>query len=122
MAELCLTRKGITWRGIYRGLKIKTANSPFRVEIFSGTFDELRQMTPGVLLISSGLQRGAHVDPIYSERWGLKPGEVHTVSLFDFLANDRVEMADPDVGREQWMVGDLSVLYRGRGMRLLRKP
>jgi hypothetical protein len=92
-----------------------------RVEVFSGSVDELRQMTPGVLLISCGLRRGARVDPIYSERWGWKPGEVHTGLLFDFVANDRVEMADPDVGREQWTVQDLRVLYRTRGMRLVHK-
>jgi hypothetical protein len=35
MAELCLSRKGTTWRGMYRGLKLKTAKSPFSVSFRS---------------------------------------------------------------------------------------
>ena len=46
---------------------------------------------------------------------------MHTVLLFDFAANDRVNMADPDVGREQWTVDDLRVLFRGRGLRLRKR-
>jgi hypothetical protein len=121
MAELCLTRSGTMWQGIYRGLKLKTQGTQYDVEVFSGSIDDLRQMTPGALIVAAGLERGGNVDPIYHEQWGWKPGVLHTVLLFEFVENDRVEMADPDVGREQWTVEDLRVLYRGRGMRLVTR-
>jgi hypothetical protein len=43
------------------------------------------------------------------------------VLLARWLPNERVEMADPDVGKEQWTVGDLQVLFQHRGMRLVRR-
>jgi hypothetical protein len=121
MSQLCVTRSGTMWQGIYRGLKLKTRETQYDVEVFSGSIDELRQMTPGALIVAAGLERGANIDPIYHEQWGWKPGVLHTVLLFDFVENDRVEMADPDVGCEQWTVEDLRVLYRGRGMRLVTR-
>ena len=119
MAELCLTRFGTTWQGIYRGLKLKTSGTPLDVQVFGGSIDELRPMTPGPLIVAAGLVHGAEVAPIYHEQWGWQPGELHTVLILDFVDNNRVEMADPDVGREQWTVNDLRILYRGRGMRLV---
>ena len=121
MADLCLTRQGTTWYGLFRGLKKKTAGTRFDVEVFSGSFDDLQRLTPGRLILTAGLPRGATVDPVYEEQWGWTRGEYHTVLLFEFVENGRVEMADPDVGREQWTVEDLRVLWRGRGMRLVER-
>lgn len=36
MAELCLTRQGTSWQGLYRGLKLKTAASDFNVQVVQG--------------------------------------------------------------------------------------
>jgi hypothetical protein len=121
MVELCLTRSGTMWQGMYRGLKLKTRGTPYDVCVFSGSISDLRQMTPGALILATGLERGTDVDPIYQEQWGWRPGELHTVLIFDFVENNRVEMADPDVGREQWTVEDLRILYRGRGMYLVTR-
>jgi hypothetical protein len=46
---------------------------------------------------------------------------MHAVLLFDFVGKDRVAMADPDVGKEQWTVTDLQVLFQRRGLRLVRR-
>ena len=35
MAELCLTRRGTSWMGLYRGLKLKTEGTPWKVEMVS---------------------------------------------------------------------------------------
>lgn len=121
LAELCLTRRGTTWQGLYRGLKRKTANAPYEVEVFTGSADSLRRLTPDCLVLTVGLPRGADVDPIYEQQYSWTRGTMHTVLLFDFAANDRVDMADPDVGKEQWTVEDLRVLYRGRALRLRRR-
>ena len=119
MAELCLTRRGTTWQGLYRGLKIKTAGTPYTVQVFTCTADELRQLVPGWLILSVGIPRSGEVDPIYQQQYSWTPGTIHSVLLFDFAPNQRVDMADPDIGREQWTTEDLHVLFRGLGMRLI---
>lgn len=121
LAELCLTRKGTTWQGLYRGLKLKTAGTPYDVEVFSCSADSLRPLTPDCMILTVGLRRGAKVDPIYEQQYSWTRGTLHAVLLFDFVPNERVEMADPDVGKEQWTGDDLRVLFRGRGMRLVRR-
>lgn len=121
MAELCLTRRGTTWQGLYRGLKRKTAGTPFDVEVVSCSAEDLRGYTPDCLVITVGLPASGDFAPIYEQRYRWTRGTMHTVLLFDFVAGDRLEMADPDVGREQWTVDDLRVLYRGRGLRLVSR-
>jgi hypothetical protein len=121
MAELCLTRRGTTWQGLYRGLKLKTARTPFDVEVFSCSADQLRQLARGWKILTVGIPRGADVNPIYERQYSWTPGTMHTVLLYDFASTDRVNMADPDVGREQWTTEDLRVLFRGQGMRLVRR-
>jgi hypothetical protein len=123
MAELCLTRKGgTTWQGLYRGLKLKTAGTGWDVEVFRGDLDALRDRT-GPMILAAGVPKGADVDPIYTEQYGWTPGELHSVLFFSFAADERVEMGEPTpgVGREQWTVEDLRVLWRGRGIRLVER-
>lgn len=121
MANLCLTRPGGTYmHGLYRGLKRKTDATPLRVRTFTGGVDDLReQAKDGPVVISVGLARWSNADPVYSQRYGWTPGVKHTVVLYRFLANDRVEIGDPSVGRERWNVKDLQTLYRGEGMKLV---
>ena len=127
MAELCLTRKGTLWQGLYRGLKIKTRGTDFDVEIFQGNLEHLRELVKdGPLILTVGIPSGP-VDEIYTTRYGWSRGELHSAVLFGFgeetgsEADQRVEMGDPGVeeGREEWSVADLRVLYRGRGLRLI---
>jgi len=42
MAELCLTRHGTSWQGLYRGLKLKTAGTPWDVEVCRCSADDLQ--------------------------------------------------------------------------------
>lgn len=121
MARLCLTRTGTLWHGLYRGLKLKTAGSDVAVEVFSGTADDLRRLMPGPVILTVGIPRGSNVDPLYTERYSWTPGKLHSVVLYNFADNNRVDMGDPSVGREQWTVEDLQVLYRGKGLRLVRR-
>ena len=39
----------------------------------------------------------------------------HCVVLYGYAENDRVDIGDPSVGREQWTVRDLEVLWNGSG-------
>ena len=122
MARLCLTRKwGTCNHGLYRGLMLKTAGTPYAVEVFSWTLDELRLKPPGPVLLHVRLEKGARVDPRYARDWGWEPGVTHAVVLFDFLGNSLVEMGDPGVGREEWHVESLKVLWHGTGIRFVKR-
>lgn len=123
MARLCLTRSdGTSMLGVYRGLRRKTAGTPWRVGVLSrANLDTLRRATQdGPVVLSVGLDRFAHgVDPRYQSQWGWTPGLRHAVVLFRFLPNNKIEMGDPSVGREQWNTESLSVLWHGEGIRLI---
>lgn len=123
MATLCLTRNGGTlWQGLYRGLKLKTAGTPWDVAIVHGSFDVLRALddrNPAIL--AAGIPRNGKAARIYTERYGWTPGEWHSVLFFNFRGNGLVAMGDPTpgIGRENWSEDDLRILWVGRGMRLV---
>lgn len=121
MAELCLTRRGTNWMGLYRGLKMKTFGTEWDVEVFTGSPDQLRLLhSPAIL--SVGLTRDATGDRFYQTELGWRPGLRHSVVLLGFVT-DLVEIGEPtpDAGRERWTKGDLRELYLGQGMRLVRR-
>lgn len=121
MAELCLTRQGTNWMGLYRGLKKKTVGTEWEVEIFTGSADELRSLG-GPSILSVGLSRPGDTDPLYQTELGWTPGVRHSVVLLGFVL-DLVEIGEPtsDAGRERWTGGELQELYLGQGMRLVRR-
>ncbi len=117
MAALCLTRAaGTPMAGVYRGLKIKTAGSPRRPKPFHCDIDQLREILDSPVLLTVRLDPGADVK--YQEQWGWAPGVRHSIVLFRFLPNDRIEVGDPDAGREVWSIASLRVLWHGDGIRL----
>jgi hypothetical protein len=121
MAALCLTRKGTLWQGLYRGLKLKTAGTPWDVEVVRGPFEGLKSLGPGPAILAAGIPGRSRVARIYTERYGWTPGEWHSVLFFGFRGDGRVAMGDPTpgIGREDWSEDDLRVLWAGRGMRLV---
>jgi predicted double-glycine peptidase len=128
MARLSLTRRdGTTVLGRYRGLVLKTRDTPWRVEpVVSADLETLRRLAAtSPVIISVGLPRGAErdgsVDPRYIEKYGWLPGLRHTVVVLGFAADGQVDIADPSVGRERWDVEDLRVLWQGNGFRLVRR-
>jgi hypothetical protein len=126
MAPLCFTRGGGTsMLGVYRGLCLKTAGTSWRVEVLSraSVADLRRAVAAGPVLLTVGLDRFPlrRVDPRYEEDWGWVPGLRHAVVLFRFLPEGRIEMGDPAEGRELWNVKALDDLWRGEGIRLVRR-
>ncbi len=122
MVELCLTRQhGTTLHGLYRGLKLKTSGTAWRVEVLSPSVDALRTSDTPVLLTVALPSRAGHIDPRYQRDWGWSPGCSHSVVLFGFLPDGKLEVADPAVGREQWFDADLDVLWHGQGLRLVKR-
>jgi hypothetical protein len=122
MARLCLTTdRGTTALGLYRGLTLKTQGTIWKVQAISGNLQTLRETDP--ILLSVRLDTRSEIDPRYENQWGWTPGVPHTVVFFGFTkemrGDDRVEIGDPAVGREQWFVRDFQVLWHGEGLRLV---
>ena len=109
---------GTTIHGLYRGLCRKTAASGLRVETHTGNLHRLLEPGSGPWIISVGLTSRTAADPIYSEQYGWSPRMRHSVVLFRQVTSDRVEIGDPSVGREQWTLDDLSVLWLGDAVRI----
>ena len=121
MARLCMTRAaGTPMLGLYRGLKLKTAGASWDAEAFRGDLSSLRA-EPGPVILSVRLDRSAGIDPRYELAWGWTPGVAHTVVLFGFRPDGKVDIGDPAAGREHWRVQDLEVLWHGDGIRLVRR-
>jgi hypothetical protein len=121
MAELCLTRRGTSWLGLYRGLKLKTAGTPWEVEVVCCPIDGLNRYADRPMLVDVGLPSSGHVDAAFREEFGWSPGTKHSVILNGFSAADRAQVIDPAplVGREEWDAETLALLWRGYGMRLV---
>ena len=122
MARLCFTTdEGTTLHGLFRGLKLKTAGTPWRVEVFSRGLEGLAEMNGAPVLLQVELAVNAVVDPNYEQHWGWVPGVAHTVVFFGFRENNKIEIGDTSVGRERWDVEALRVLWHGAGVRLVSR-
>lgn len=121
MAELCVTRKGTTWQGLFRGLLIKTRGTDFRVRVVECDWDELSGKLTGPAILSVGIDASQPFPRIYTEHWGWQPGIRHSVMLRAMSRNGFLSIADPAVGAEFWSLDDLKTLYRGRFLSLEKR-
>ena len=125
MARLCLTSpRGTSMWGVYRGLRLKTEGTPWRVEplgrLGGATLADLRSAGSPVLL-SAGILPGERADPAYTAVYGWSVGLLHTVVCFGFDDRGRALIADPTTGRERWTADDLRTLWHGQAYRLVRR-
>ncbi len=119
MTRLCLTREsGTLWFGLYRGLKLKTASTPWTPQILHITPDELRNLNSPALLRLS-LPNSPEIDPRYQKLWGWQPGVSHDVVLLAFKSDNSLSIADPARGPERWSQETLRVLWHGDAIRLV---
>lgn len=121
LTELCLTRKGTTWQGLYRGLSLKCADSKLIPQVDTVTTEELLQMKCPIV-ISVGIPASRKVASIYSDQYGWPVGRLHSVVLFGPTPGGLVEIGDPSVGSENWTIDDLQVLFRGTAVWLSTRP
>lgn len=122
MAELCLTRgNGTNWQGLYRGLKLKTADTDWDVEVFHADVPTLRRLAPDAIIITVKLDTSKVTDRRYIDDWGWMPNVSHSAVFFGFGIEGVAQMGDPSVGPEGWAVEDLSLLWTGEAMRLVRR-
>lgn len=123
MAELCLTRHGTSWPGLYRGLKLKTAGTKWDVEVLACSADELAAKYAGPpMILSVGLERGARVDAAFSAETGWIAGVNHSVVLLNFNRG-AAEIVDPSQPycREKWDAETMQILWRGLAIRLVER-
>lgn len=121
MADLCLTRRGTTWQGLYRGLKLKTHGTDWDVRVVRGSVEDVVASVSSPMILSVGLAAGSEVDGAYEREFGWTPGLRHSVLLLGTTPANHVEIADPNpsIGRENWSVEELSLLYRGPALQLV---
>jgi hypothetical protein len=122
MAELCLTRHGTNWMGLYRGLKNKTAGTAWDVEVSTCSAMELQALNQPAIL-SVGLPSAGNLDRSTQAEFGWTPGVRHSIVLLSFTRDDLVDIVEPTagVGRERWTVANLHEFYLNQCVRLVRR-
>jgi hypothetical protein len=120
LADLCLTRKGTHWLGVYRGLKLKTMNTNWDVvvqevgtqELFSG------RLGPGLLAMSFHATESG--DPCDLE-WGFESSSGHSVLVLSVRSGESLDVFDPDTdcGFETWTDDALRNLHHAILLRLV---
>ena len=120
MARLCLTRyEGTPLLGLYRGMRMKAEGSIYDVVIGRATIKQLQNDIglPAIVIISLDEETNKR-KPFYSENDGFIVGVSHSVVLFGFTDDGRIEVGDPSVGREIWSLETLEDLWDGDYIRL----
>lgn len=121
MARLCLTTiDGTSQLGLYRGLCLKTHDTPWKVEIVTGPVERVYESPP--VIVSVGIGQFQNVDPRYTREWSWTPGVLHSAVFLGFSRDgEHVYMADPGVGPERWKRESLETLWKGTGFRLVKR-
>lgn len=100
LSQLCLTREGTHWLGIYRGLKLKTAGTEWDVVVEEVTGEQLlsHQNLKGILALSFVDDSAGNHDTGFGSQTG------HTVICFGTTTIRTIGVFDPspDFGFESW--------------------
>ncbi|MBI9018808.1 MAG: hypothetical protein JEZ07_16270 [Phycisphaerae bacterium] len=114
LVPLCLTTTDGTFiHGLYRGLKIKTKNTNLKVKAGICTLDELKTKIPLPAIIPVRLTESVNDrEPRYANQWHWQLNVTHTIVVYSFQ-NNKVQIADPAVGKEQWDIKSLQDLWHG---------
>ena len=120
MAELCLTRRGTHWLGVYRGLKLMTETTPWEVVAESFSREALLKLKESPALLS------INVDTNLIERdcdHGFRSSVGHSVLVLDSHVNHEVIVFDPSpsYGVELWSRKILSWVSYGVILRLVKR-
>ncbi len=123
MAELCLTRRGTTWLGLYHGLSTKLMWTKYKAEFFESDIDDLPQLASGhPLLLCCRLDLAtAREVPEYVTDGGWRPGTAHSVVYFGAVNGVHI-IGDPSRGYEVWSDQDLEILWTGQGLQIKDRP
>jgi hypothetical protein len=123
MAVLCLTRRGTTWLGLYHGLSVRLANTPYKAEFFECDVEDIDEHIKEypVLLCCELTDEVEKQHPEYATVDGWIPGVQHSLILFaerggHFFIGDPSQK-DP----EFWSQQDVALLWSGRGLKISRR-
>ncbi|GAA4433518.1 cysteine peptidase family C39 domain-containing protein [Bremerella cremea] len=120
MAELCLTREGTSWKGFYRGLKLKTADSPYKVKMDYLTAEELAAAgRPVVLRVGKRDWLGTGNAAGLPSGW--QAGEIHSVVCLGRVKGYyMIADPNPEIGIEFWSEKELHQLWDGHSAMLVQ--
>lgn len=123
MAQLCLTKSGTTWLGLYHGLSTQLLGTRHKVRFFEGNLDDLEALaaTHPVLMCCQLSADVADQNPRYEKDGGWIPGMAHSAVYFGRYGDDHV-VGDPSRGYELWTTEDLLVLWTGKGLAIETRP
>ena len=101
MAELCLTRQGTHWMGLYRGLKLKTAGTGWTVRVDRFSKDSLADLQSGPAVLSLNLDMSGMSPDV---EHGFQQESGHSVLALGSPGDDLLTVFDPapDFGLEVW--------------------
>jgi hypothetical protein len=119
MADLCLTREGTTWKGLFRGLSLKTEWTPWRVDVFRGRPSDLDDPNGYPVVVCAELRPDAVDEDIYQDEYGWIPGTPHSVVVLGRTEDGQYMVHDPVAGREYWDESELRLLWTGSAVRLV---
>ena len=102
LTEMCLTREGTHWMGLYRGLKLKTADTAWDVEVSSfdpSALSSSKYDSPGIL----ALDLDPSVFPPDIDH-GFQSDVGHSVVFLEKQGHSVITVFDPspDFGVENW--------------------
>ena len=101
MAELCLTREGTHWLGLYRGLKIMTQDTEWDVEVCPFSRQAVLELgnRPAILSLNLDTARMG-----LTEEYGFRADAGHSVLQLKELAGGKLLVFDPSpsFGLEIW--------------------
>jgi hypothetical protein len=116
MIRLCLTRRGGTPElGLYRGLKLKTQQTPWDVEVLSCTAEAFirPELYPALLLVDT--------DSHGVQPWWRPRKASHAIVVRGITKYGTIEVADPSSGVGTWSIDSLRKCWLGDGLRLVRR-
>jgi hypothetical protein len=123
MADLCLTRGGTSWKGLYRGLALKGKPVGRRVEVTQLTIDSLVDNFVEPCILQCELRMDSQTDDLAYQMDGWVPGQPHSLVLLDVQHHSRMGdlfwIADPSNRLEIWSRDDLTRLWQGQTLRLI---
>ncbi|MBX3440383.1 MAG: hypothetical protein KF861_23035 [Planctomycetaceae bacterium] len=118
MADLCLTRRGTNWKGLFRGLMLKAAEKSHRVNVFDRTVDELVARFTEPCILQCELKLDDENATAEFELKGWVRGQPHSLVLID-IQDDRFIIFDPSVQMEVWSRSELETLWHGQGLQIV---
>jgi hypothetical protein len=120
MAELCLTRNGTHWMGLYRGLKMKTRNTNWEVDVRTFSPDLYRESDclPAIFALNIDTKQSG-----VSAEYGFRADTGHTIVALEHITAESMVVFDPapEYGVEIWSAEVFDTVKSGVILQLIPK-